>query len=383
MDGLTFATLNKKIAFIRIRGLLTLDLFFNDIGEWKHSKVNKRILLNLCKIGAFSSLYEIKTLDPTIKTKCFNFNNINVLKSFLEPADIVLVAVPGHLGYNLLKTIIGLKKNIVDISFSPEDLLSLDKMAKNNDVTVVFDAGLAPGIPNFLLGNINKKENVKNFKYFVGGLPIEPIPPYNYKAPFSPIDVIEEYTRPARIMRNGKLITLPALSEIVEIEYNDVGKLEAFNSDGLRSILTTMSHIPNMLEKTLRYPGHADLIKRQFKSKKIQPGNEKSLEKLFEEWKLNPREKEFTVLDVHIECESESHNYFLYDETEKSTSISSMARTTGYTATATVNYLLERGYGKNGIFPPEIISNDTDIWTYINKYLSSRNIQISEAVVNK
>ena len=138
-----------------------------------------------------------------------------------------------------------------------------------------------------------------------------------------------------------------------------------------------------MLEKTLRYPGHAGLIKSEFESKKIQLGNKESLEKLFEEWKLNPGEKEFTILDVHIECESESHNYFLYDETERSTSISSMARTTGYTATATVNYILERGYGKHGVFPPEIISKDTDIWTYINKYLSSRNIQISEAVVNK
>ena len=104
---------------------------------------------------------------------------------------------------------------------------------------------------------------------------------------------------------------------------------------------------------------------------------------MFGDLKLNPREKEFTVVDVRVECESESHNYFLYDETERSTSISSMARTTGYTATATVNYLLERGYGKYGVFPPEIMSNDTDIWTYINKYLSSRNIQISEAVVNK
>ena len=60
-----------------------------------------------------------------------------------------------------------------------------------------------------------------------------------------------------------------------------------------------------------------------------------------------------------------------------------MARTTGYTATATVNYLLEKGYGKHGVFPPEIISNDTDIWIHIYKYLSSRNIQISQAVVDK
>ena len=108
-----------------------------------------------------SSLSEVKALDSTIETHCFNFNDIDALKSFLKPADIVLVAVPGHLGYNLLKTIIRLKKDIVDISFSPENLLSLDKMAKNNDVTVVFDAGLAPGIPNFYLETLIEREMLK------------------------------------------------------------------------------------------------------------------------------------------------------------------------------------------------------------------------------
>ena len=329
------------------------------------------------------ALKEVQFLNQSIVTSCFDLNDTDRLIEFVSETDIVLVAVPGSLGFETVQKIIECKKDIVDISFARENLMLLNSIAKKNEITVIYDAGVAPGIPNFILGNLNKDQKVLSFQYFVGGLPMKPTPPYNYKAPFSPIDVIEEYTRPARIMRDGKLITLPALSEIVEIEYDDVGKLEAFNSDGLRSILTTMSHIPNMLEKTLRYPGHADLIKSEFESKIIQPGNEKSLEKLFEEWKLNPREKEFTVLDIHVEGESESHNYFLYDETDRSTSISSMARTTGYTATATVNYLLEKGYGKHGVFPPEIISNNTDIWIYIKKYLSSRNIQISETIMNK
>ena len=329
------------------------------------------------------ALKEVQFLNQSIVTSCFDLNDTDRLIEFVSETDIVLVAVPGSLGFETVQKIIECKKDIVDISFARENLMLLNSIAKKNEITVIYDAGVAPGIPNFILGNLNKDQKVLSFKYFVGGLPMEPTPPYNYKAPFSPIDVIEEYTRPARIMKDGKLITLPALSEIVEIEYDEVGRLEAFNSDGLRSILTTMSHIPNMLEKTLRYPGHADLIKSEFESKIIQPGNEKSLEKLFEEWKLNPGEKEFTVLDVHIEGQSESHNYFLYDETDRSTSISSMARTTGYTATATVNYLLEKGYGKHGVFPPEIISNNTDIWIYIKKYLSSRNIQISETIINK
>ena len=221
----------------------------------------------------YEALKEVQSLNQNIVTSCFDLNDTDQLTEFISKSDLVLVAVPGNLGFETVQKIIKCKKNIVDISFASENLMLLNSLAKENEVTVIYDAGVAPGIPNFILGNLNKDQKVLSFQYFVGGLPMEPTPPYNYKAPFSPIDVIEEYTRPARIMRDGKLITLPALSEIVEIEYDEVGKLEAFNSDGLRSILTTMSHIPNMLEKTLRYPGHADLIKSEFESKIIQPGN--------------------------------------------------------------------------------------------------------------
>ena len=347
------------------------------IGKVMALDISERHDLHLSDLNQ-SSLYEIKTLDPTIKTKCFNFNNINVLKSFLEPADIVLVAVPGHLGYNLLKTIIGLKKNIVDISFSPENLLCLDKIAKNNDVTVVFDAGLAPGIPNFLLGNISMKENVKKFKYLVGGLPKNPIPPYNYKAPFSPLDVVEEYTRPARIMKNGRVIIKPALTDIEQIYYPKIGMLEGFNTDGLRSILSTMKHIPNMVEKTLRFPGHAQLIDKEIKSGKIRPGNQNSLERLFELWKLSPGELEFTVLDVIIETETKKHNYFLYDETNLKENITSMARTTGYTATAVIDILDHNVFIKKGAFSPEQVGSNMKVVTYLLNHLKAKNVNVKK-----
>ena len=47
--------------------------------------------------------------------------------------------------------------------------------------------------------------------------------PYQYKAPFSPVDVIEEYTRPARFIRNSKLVIKPALSDIELIEFEKAG----------------------------------------------------------------------------------------------------------------------------------------------------------------
>lgn len=74
-------------------------------------------------------------------------------------------------------------------------------------------------------------------------------PPFQYKAPFSPVDVIQEYIRPARLVEQGKIVTKPALSDRELIRFDEVGELEAFNTDGLRSLVYTMDHIPEMKEK--------------------------------------------------------------------------------------------------------------------------------------
>jgi len=213
----------------------------------------------------------------------------------------------------------------------------------------------------------------------VGGLPKNPSPPYNYKAPFSPIDVIEEYTRPARIMINSKVEVKPALSEIEEFEIDDVGKLEAFNTDGLRSLLITMPHIPNMKEKTLRYPGHASLIQSMIDKNLFDKNNfDHTVKKLFTEWKLENHEPEFTVLDINIYGRENIH-YHLYDEMDMLSNSSSMARTTGFTATATINMLLNNLWSEKGVFPPEIIGSNDSCINFLFEYLSSRNVKIIQS----
>ena len=208
--------------------------------------------------GALESL---KKQNPDIQTTALNVLNGRVLKNWLEPADLVLCAVPGDLGWSTLKNVIEAGKNAVDISFMPENTLELFDRARAKEITVIFDAGVAPGIPNYLLGYHDNISTVEKFEYRVGGLPKNPRPPYNYKAPFSPKDVLEIYTRPARMVVDGQPVTRPALSDLELVSIAPVGELEAFNTDGMRSILTTMSHIPNLREKTLRYTGHGELMK--------------------------------------------------------------------------------------------------------------------------
>ncbi len=177
------------------------------------------------------------------------------LESVLADFDFVVCAVPGFLGYRTIKTVIKAGKNVVDISFFPENALELDALAKEKGVTAIVDCGVAPGMHNIILGYYNEKLKLTDFETLVGGLPKVKKWPFNYKAPFSPIDVIEEYTRPARYVENGNIIVREPLTDCEYVDFDKVGTLESFNSDGLRSILFTMPHIKNMKEKTLRYPG--------------------------------------------------------------------------------------------------------------------------------
>ncbi|MBK8786857.1 MAG: saccharopine dehydrogenase NADP-binding domain-containing protein [Chitinophagaceae bacterium] len=326
----------------------------------------------------------------TIKADLSNYSNYN---SMLSSFDYVISAVPGFMGYKTLEAIINAKKNVVDISFFPENALELDALAKENDVTAVVDCGVAPGMSNLMLGYHNERMIITNFECMVGGLPKKRVYPFEYKAPFSPIDVLEEYTRPARYVENSCIVTKPALSDAELIDFEQVGTLESFNTDGLRSILFTMGHIPNMKEKTLRYPGHIALMQGlikagflnttpvHFKGQLISP-MEFTSSLLFDQWKLGETEAEFTLMQINISDTEKTICYDLYDEYDTATQTSSMSRTTGYTCTAALNMLIENLFTEKGVFPPELIGKDETCFHFILNYLGERNIHYRKTEIN-
>lgn len=225
----------------------------------------------------------------------------------------------------------------------------------------------------------------------VGGLPVIRTLPFEYKAPFSPCDVIEEYTRPARFREKGVLVTRPALSDPELVSFDQVGTLEAFNSDGLRSLLVTLPDIPDMNEKTLRYPGHIALIAALrdsgfFDQEPVVTGKgtfvpfEVTSEILKKAWKLEPGEKEFTimriVLETHDNNESKKITYDLFDTYDPATGLSSMARTTGFTCTAAARMILEGLFSEKGLFPPERIVPTENHFRFILNHLAERKIRL-------
>jgi saccharopine dehydrogenase-like NADP-dependent oxidoreductase len=311
------------------------------------------------------------------------------LAAEISDRDLVVSAVPGFLGFEVLGTVVGAGRNVVDISFCSENTLDLDRLAKRRGVTALVDMGVAPGMDHVLLGHHDESMKVESFECLVGGLPKNRKWPFAYKAPFSPVDVIEEYTRPARYLENGHLVTKPALSDPELVEFDEVGTLEAFNTDGLRTLLVTMAHIPNMKEKTLRYPGHLRLIQALresgfFKREKIRIGDaevspmEFTSKVLIDEWTLTPGEEELTIMRVTIEGEeagsTRAHVYNLYDEYDEATGLSSMARTTGFTCTAAVELILGGLFSKKGVFPPESVGKHRHCFDHMLGYLAERGV---------
>lgn len=339
-----------------------------------------------------TSLEQLRARNGSIRTVATALDDTTSFAEMLAPFALAVCAVPGFMGYQTLKAVIESGKNVVDISFFPEDALALDKLAREKNVTAIVDCGVAPGMSNLVLGYYDSIMQVTDFECMVGGLPVERKKPFEYKAPFSPIDVIEEYTRPARFIEDGVVVTRPALSDagIVELEGRAPLKLESFNTDGLRSLLFTMRHIPNMKEKTLRYPGHIGIIRNFieagfFDTQKISVGGcevsplEVSSALLIKQWRLEPGEAEFTIMRIRLSGEEQGQaktiTYDLYDEYDPATRTSSMARTTGYTCTAAVNLVMNGIFDRIGLFPPEWVAREKDCFKFILDYLANRKVK--------
>jgi saccharopine dehydrogenase-like NADP-dependent oxidoreductase len=306
--------------------------------------------------------------SASIRTVQASVTDASALKPLLERADLVVGAVPGPLGFETVRHVLSAGKNIVDISFFEQDAFALDDLARANGCIAIVDCGVAPGCSNLILGrHAAQMERVERFWCAVGGLPVVRTWPYEYQAPFSPIDVIAEYNRPARFRRGGQEITLPALSEIELVDLPGVGTVEAFNTDGLRSLLQTVP-VPDMVEKTLRYPGHAERMRMlretgffdetplSVAGMDVRP-LDVTARLLFDAWAYQPGEADLTVMRVIVEGIEDGakvrHTYDLLDHYDAATDTSSMARTTGYTCTAAVRLVAQGRFADTGITPPE------------------------------
>ena len=306
----------------------------------------------------------------------------------VEDADIVIGSVPYSIGYAMLENVIRAGKNIVDISYFLEDPFGLDELAKAQGVTAVVDCGVTPGMANIILGDHTRKMKVNRYECYVGGVPKSRNVPLGYKSPFPVLEVLEEYAESGSMVEDGKVVVRPMLSETMTIDLDKVGTMACLNSDGLRTLISTMD-IPYMFEKTLRYPEHLDQMRIfsdtgllnispiQVKGVSVRP-IDLTASLLSPLWKYEPGEADITVMRLVIsgmeDGKPASYTWDMYDEYDAATGTLSMARTTGYTCTAVTRLVLDGSYSQKGISPPEYVGRVEGCWQSVNGYLEDRGV---------
>jgi saccharopine dehydrogenase-like NADP-dependent oxidoreductase len=309
-----------------------------------------------------------------------DLSNAATIKRIIAEADIVLGALSSRIAFSALRTILESGKNFCDISFMAEDPLELDSLAKSKGVMAVVDCGVAPGMSHLLAGYAAAQLSpCENIEIYVGGLPRERRWPFEYKAAFSPADVIEEYTRPSRLVEHGKEVVREALSEPELMNFPGAGTLEAFNTDGLRSLVKTLK-VPFMKEKTLRYPGHIELMRvfretGYFSEEPIRVGGvevrprDLTAKLLFPKWTYGPGEEDLTVMRVlgdGIKNGTRQRMVWdLFDLYHGPSQSTSMARTTAFPCAIVARMITSGKLKKPGVLTPELLATEPGLVDHV------------------
>ncbi len=334
-----------------------------------------------------SNISFLRQLKRTVKLNAqqfdvtFKVKFIKLIKNF----DIIVGALPAVLGSYIMDCAIKAGVDLVDLSYSSEDPFLLHEKAKNEKIRIVPDAGFAPGLSNILIGEAYQEfGGIDTVKILVGGIPQKPEPPFNYHIVWSVDDLIEEYTRPTRVIRNYKLKTVETLSGVKKFTVPEVGRLECFYSDGLRTLLKTIKDVRNMEEKTIRYPGHAKIFKTiidcGFLSNQSVSSGKRLVKvrdvtvKFLRNMLSKGDERDVSILNIEIKKGSKKRRYTCIDYYDETHGVSSVARMTAYPCSIITQCV--KKYPHFGIIPPEYLGMDRELCQFIKTELEERKINI-------
>jgi len=321
----------------------------------------------------------------------YNHLLVDAMKKF----DLVVGTLPANIGCRSVEAAIDAEVDMVDVSYMPENPLTLNEEATEAGVTIVPDCGVTPGISNLLVGHaLSMIDEAENIHILVGGLPEEPIPPLGYVVTWSVGDLLEEYTRKARIIENGKLVEVEALTGLEEVEFPGVDKLEGFYTDGLRTLLHTVKGVKSMWEKTLRYPGHAEKIRLLetlgfFDEAAVEIGNVRLSPRILTAELLRkrlqrPEVRDILVMEVEVNGTADGSKkgfvYRLLDQYDTERGITAMARTTAYPASIVGQLIAKKTVKEKGVIPLERLGMNDGIFNEILTELGRRRVRIVESV---
>jgi saccharopine dehydrogenase-like NADP-dependent oxidoreductase len=296
-----------------------------------------------------------------------------------KDADAAVLAVPSSISHAALANLIKAGVPVADVSFTPNPPLDLDSAARSNGVCCVVDCGVAPGLSHLLIGRAySELKGLDSVKILVGGMPESPPPVFRHAVYFNPHDLISEYVRPARARKGGQDIAPAPLDLDAEQHVDaDLGHLEAFLSDGLRSLLTSYPDVRDMAELTLRWPGHLDTM-RGLREMGILDDQKSTLAFGNTLAKRYPDTQYSDVLLMLVEATRGSQRRVWRLIDRYTNGQSAMSRTTGYTTAAIAIVLARKQFTEPGVHPPEFLGRDSRITADIIADLAERQVIVRE-----
>lgn len=337
-------------------------------------------------------LAEVEAIDSSkVSTASVDVMDTEELGKLLSDFSLAINALPHELSVPALKAAIRAKTDTIDMVF--EDVqMELDKQAEEAGVLIIPGCGFAPGISNVLVKyGVDRLDSAQEAHIKVGGLPVNPEPPLEYKVVFRLDSVWNEYVRKATVVRDGELVEVDPLTDYERFEFPELGELECAVTDGLATLSYTIDDIETLDEKTIRYPGHYDKIKTLSQCGLLSKDpvdvdgcsfTPRSMltELLRDDLTLEEGEQDVSVMVVEARGQKDGedllYEFSLLDYYDEEKDVTSMGRTTAYTSTIVARMLARNELGGTGVTPPENILDPQDLISA----LEEKNIVIEESV---
>ena len=275
----------------------------------------------------------------------------------------------------------------------------LHKRAIENDVTFLDGLGFAPGLSNITIGEaIRKMDKVESAIARVGGIPAKEASgkyPLKYMITWTFGHVLREYMIQVEVIKDGKIVEVPALSDRERFRFTKLNKneeLECAVTPGMPSFIYTRPQLNEFAEKTIRWPGHyegIDTLKEcgmleltpiEFKGMKIAP-RDFLLSVIGPKLKALEGDTDVCVMwntVTGIKNEQKMRiDYYMWEEADTENGITAMGRATGFPAAIGANLIGKGEIEKKGILAPED-AIEGKVYQKFMEELGKKNITILE-----
>jgi lysine 6-dehydrogenase len=326
--------------------------------------------LHIDHLPDFLAPYSGKRLIPTR----LDVRDREAVLAVMRESDAVMSAIPYYFNLEMARLAVEAGAHFCDLGGNTEIVFQqreLNAKAREKNITIIPDCGLAPGMVNILAEyGIQQLDEVTSLRIYVGGLPQHPEPPLNYQIVYSLEGVVDYYTTLSWVLRDGKRTQVKALSELERVDFpQPVGALEAFHTAGGLSTMAFRyeGRIPTMEYKTLRYPGHAHIMEaiRELGLLSLTPVDVKGVKVVPRDLFVStvgprltkPKGHDLVALRVTVEGTKDGKpkklGWELLDYYDEARGISAMMRTTGYSLSITGQMQVTGAIKPAGVHTPD------------------------------